>query len=377
MAQRNSSGRGATATATKRRSSSSTGDINERKISLMKVDDIRGQLRKRGISGISALRKMDLVKSLVRTLKAESRGGTGRKATTAPSKRTSAKKAPAKRAAAKKAPSRTVAAKKAPARKASTARVTGKKAPARKTTAKKAPAGKTTAKKAPAKRATAKKAPARKAPAKKAPARKTVSAARKAPARKAVTSARTTSAAQRTGTAPARKATGARATGPGKATGARKGTAAGKSTAARKTTGARKSTAAPARKAGGARKAASNGGGQSKSLKYAQPISSPQDTPERPGRSLVTRDHDVIRRWAEGRNAQPATIEGTEREGRLGVLTFDFPGWREGGRLKPVSWDEWFHTFDLRQLNFIYQEQLSDGRQSNFFRTESPMREDG
>ncbi|MGX7669633.1 hypothetical protein [Plantactinospora sp. DSM 117369] len=326
----------------------------------MKVDDIRGQLRKRGVSGISALRKMDLVKSLVRTLKAESRGGTGRKATTAPSKRTSAKKAPAKRAAAKKAPSRTVAAKKAPARKASTARVTAKKAPAR----------------------------------------KTVSAARKAPARKAVTSARTTSAAQRTGTAPARKApgaratgpgkapgaratgpgkaTGARATGPGKATGARKGTTAGKSTAAaRKTTGARKSTAAPVRKANGAGKSTSNGGGQSRSLKYAQPISSPQDTPERPGRSLVTRDHDVIRRWAEGRNAQPATIEGTEREGRLGVLTFDFPGWREGGRLKPVSWDEWFHTFDLRQLNFIYQEQLSDGRQSNFFRTESPMREDG
>ncbi|MFY1674945.1 hypothetical protein ACN27G_34235 [Plantactinospora sp. WMMB334] len=91
----------------------------------------------------------------------------------------------------------------------------------------------------------------------------------------------------------------------------------------------------------------------------------------------MTREHDVIRRWAEARNAQPATIEGTEREGRLGVLTFDFPGWREGGRLKPVSWDEWFHTFDLRQLNFIYQEQLSDGRQSNFFRTESPMREDG
>ncbi|WP_239312356.1 hypothetical protein [Plantactinospora mayteni] len=344
----------------------------------MKVDDIRGQLRKRGISGISALRKMDLVKSLVRTLKAEGRGGTtGRKATAAPARKTTAKKAPAKRATAKKAPSRTVAAKKAPARKTTTARATAKKAPA-----KRAPA-----KKAPAKRATAKKAPARKAPAKKAPARKTVAAARKAPARK-VTSART-GGAQRTATAPARKAPGARATGPAKTagtratgpaktTGARKGTTAGKSTtAARKTTGARKPSAAPARKANGARKSTSTGGGKSKSLKYAQPIASPQDTPERPGRSLVTQDHDVIRRWAEGRNAQPATIEGTEREGRLGVLTFDFPGWREGGRLKPVSWDEWFHTFDLRQLNFIYQEQLSDGRQSNFFRTESPMREDG
>ena len=32
--------------------------------------------------------------------------------------------------------------------------------------------------------------------------------------------------------------------------------------------------------------------------------------------------------------------------------------------------------FDQRKLNLIYQEQLRDGRQSNFFRTESPDRED-
>jgi hypothetical protein len=34
-------------------------------------------------------------------------------------------------------------------------------------------------------------------------------------------------------------------------------------------------------------------------------------------------------------------------------------------------------TFDPRRLNSIYQDTTSDGNQSNFFRLESPDREDG
>lgn len=41
-----------------------------------------------------------------------------------------------------------------------------------------------------------------------------------------------------------------------------------------------------------------------------------------------------------------------------------------------MSWDEWFATFDERRLNFIYQEERPDGRQSNFFQLENPDRED-
>jgi hypothetical protein len=89
----------------------------------------------------------------------------------------------------------------------------------------------------------------------------------------------------------------------------------------------------------------------------------------------VTRNHDVIRRWAEERGAQPATVPGTEHDGHLGVLRFDFPGY--GGQdLRHVSWDEWFETFDARGLNFIYQEKQKDGTPSNFFRLENPTRED-
>ncbi|WTO07967.1 hypothetical protein OG505_29660 [Micromonospora sp. NBC_00617] len=85
----------------------------------------------------------------------------------------------------------------------------------------------------------------------------------------------------------------------------------------------------------------------------------------------------MIQRWARERGAKPATIAGTERDGRAGVLTFNIPGYRESSRIREITWDEWFNTFDLRRLNLIYQEQMRDGRQSNFFRTESPDREDG
>jgi hypothetical protein len=114
----------------------------------------------------------------------------------------------------------------------------------------------------------------------------------------------------------------------------------------------------------------------SKSLQYSQEVTSTEDDPERPGRSLATTNHDVIRQWAEERGAKPATVEGTEHDGHLGVLRFDFPGYG-GEKLRHVSWDEWFRAFDERGLNFIYQEERSDGSKSNFFRLENPNRDDG
>jgi hypothetical protein len=116
----------------------------------------------------------------------------------------------------------------------------------------------------------------------------------------------------------------------------------------------------------------------SKSLRYSQEITSPDEEPERPGRSLATTSHEVIRQWAEERGAVPATVEGTEHGDHLGVLRFDFGGeGGESGRLRHVSWDEWFATFDARGLNFLYQEERKDRKQSNFFRLENPEREDG
>ncbi|MGN9842137.1 hypothetical protein ACTMTI_28820 [Nonomuraea sp. H19] len=109
--------------------------------------------------------------------------------------------------------------------------------------------------------------------------------------------------------------------------------------------------------------------------KYEQEITSPGEHEDRPGRSLITTNHDVIRQWAEERGARPSKVPGTEHEGRPGVLRFDFPGYG-GAELEEISWEEWLRTFDERQLNFIYQEHKKDGAQSNFFRLESPFRED-
>ena len=74
------------------------------------------------------------------------------------------------------------------------------------------------------------------------------------------------------------------------------------------------------------------------------------------------------------RDALPATVEGTEHGNHLGVLRFDFGS--NDDKLRHVSWEEWFKTFDERGLNFIYQEQRSDGSPSNFFKLENPQRED-
>ncbi|MDP9889360.1 Rho termination factor N-terminal domain-containing protein [Pseudarthrobacter enclensis] len=117
-----------------------------------------------------------------------------------------------------------------------------------------------------------------------------------------------------------------------------------------------------------------HGDDSSKSLKYSQEITSPDEEPEREGRSLATTHHDVIKQWAEERGGVPATVDGTEHGDHLGVLRIDFRD--RDAKLREVSWEEWFKTFDDRRLNFIYQEQRSDGSQSNFFRLENPDRED-
>ena len=96
-------------------------------------------------------------------------------------------------------------------------------------------------------------------------------------------------------------------------------------------------------------------------------IDSPEDHEDYNGQSLATQNHEVIRQWSEERKAEPSTVPGSEHEGRPGVLRFDFPGYSEG-KLEKVSWEEWFKTFDDRNLIFLYQEHLKSGNQSNFFK---------
>jgi hypothetical protein len=115
------------------------------------------------------------------------------------------------------------------------------------------------------------------------------------------------------------------------------------------------------------------------STRRARWINSPDEHEERPGQTLATRSHDVIRHWAGARDAKPATVPGTEHERRPGVLRFVFAGQgasEDSDRLAPISWEEWLKTFDARELVFLFQERQADSSQSNFFRFDSPRRDE-
>ncbi|HZC05384.1 MAG TPA: hypothetical protein VE338_07060 [Ktedonobacterales bacterium] len=107
----------------------------------------------------------------------------------------------------------------------------------------------------------------------------------------------------------------------------------------------------------------------SRSAQRAHWIHSLDEHEGHPGETLATRSHEVIQRWAEERKAVPATVPGTNRGDREGVLRFNFPGYG-GDRLEEISWDQFFKTFDERGLIFLFQEHMKAGNQSNFFHLE-------
>jgi hypothetical protein len=77
-------------------------------------------------------------------------------------------------------------------------------------------------------------------------------------------------------------------------------------------------------------------------------------------------DHDEIRRWAEKRNAKPASVERTANDEDPGIIRLDFPGYSGEGSLHEISWDDWFAKFDERGLALLVQETTADGQLSNF-----------
>jgi hypothetical protein len=76
--------------------------------------------------------------------------------------------------------------------------------------------------------------------------------------------------------------------------------------------------------------------------------------------------HDEIRRWAEARGGKPACVKGTGRGNDTGMIRLDFPGYTGEDSLQPISWDEWFETFDENNLALLVQDKTTDGEQSHF-----------
>jgi hypothetical protein len=80
-------------------------------------------------------------------------------------------------------------------------------------------------------------------------------------------------------------------------------------------------------------------------------------------RVVLTRNHELIKRWAADRQAEPATGEATRsgpatvsvNDGGAGIR-FNFPGY---GAFRPIDWDEWLANFDQHECAFVFDEDQS------------------
>jgi hypothetical protein len=77
-------------------------------------------------------------------------------------------------------------------------------------------------------------------------------------------------------------------------------------------------------------------------------------------------DHAAIRRWVEERGGKPTRVKGTEDRSGEGILRFDFA--EPDDKLEEISWEQFFQTFDDRELALLYQDKTSDGKMSRFFK---------
>ena len=87
---------------------------------------------------------------------------------------------------------------------------------------------------------------------------------------------------------------------------------------------------------------------------------------------VATTDHELIRRWASTRRAEPATGEATvSGPATISVndegtgLRFNFPA---VGRFRTIDWSEWFRDFDGYSLVFVYDRDEPGKMSSNRFR---------
>lgn len=82
--------------------------------------------------------------------------------------------------------------------------------------------------------------------------------------------------------------------------------------------------------------------------------------------SRTTTDHDEIRAWVEERGGSPAHVRRTGKEGDVGLLRVDFPGYAGKDTLEAISWEEFFQKFDQHKLAFVCQDVTASGEPSFF-----------
>ena len=72
--------------------------------------------------------------------------------------------------------------------------------------------------------------------------------------------------------------------------------------------------------------------------------------------SQILTDHKDIRRWVEKHGGKPTRVKATSgKDDYGGILRLDFGEPDEG--LEPVSWEEFFETFEERELGLLCEPQ--------------------
>jgi hypothetical protein len=82
--------------------------------------------------------------------------------------------------------------------------------------------------------------------------------------------------------------------------------------------------------------------------------------------ATTTTDHGFIRKWVETRGGRPARVKGTESKDGEGILRVDFA--EPDDKLQEISWEEFFKTFEDRELAFLHQDETAGGKTSRFFK---------
>ena len=69
---------------------------------------------------------------------------------------------------------------------------------------------------------------------------------------------------------------------------------------------------------------------------------------------LTTHDHYTILRWANAHGGDPARLRRAKDQER-GPLTIAFPQHDRREHFEPISWDEFFSSFEAEQLELTYE----------------------
>ena len=83
--------------------------------------------------------------------------------------------------------------------------------------------------------------------------------------------------------------------------------------------------------------------------------------------SSTTTNFNEIKEWAEARDGKPGKVKNVGK-GKGREFSDRFPRYSGEDTLEEITWDEWYKIFKGEKLEFLYQDETADGKQSWFFK---------